>query len=41
MGPLEFLDDRILAVADFASRYMLGYDTEWIPVGYDISRDGR
>ncbi len=40
VGPLEFLNDRILAVADFASRYMLGYDTEWIPVGYDISRDG-
>lgn len=40
VGPLEFLNDRILTVANFASRYMLGYDTEWIPVGYDISRDG-
>lgn len=41
VGPYEFLDDRILAAADYFSRFMLGYDTPWIPSAYDISRDGQ
>lgn len=40
VGPYEFLDDRILATADYFWRFMLGYDTEWTPVGYAISADG-
>ncbi|MFT3788656.1 MAG: hypothetical protein QM770_21205 [Tepidisphaeraceae bacterium] len=41
VGPYEFLDDRILAAADFFCRFMLGYDTPWVPVAYDIAPDGR
>lgn len=40
VGPFEFLDDRILKVADYACRWILGYDTRWIPVAYDIAPDG-
>ncbi|MBV9128326.1 MAG: hypothetical protein JO117_09600, partial [Verrucomicrobia bacterium] len=41
VGAYEFLDDRILAASDFFFRFMLGYDTPWIPAAYDISKDGR
>ncbi|WP_157000904.1 discoidin domain-containing protein [Agromyces laixinhei] len=40
VGPYEFLDDRILAAADYFWKYMLGYDIDWTPVGYAISPDG-
>lgn len=40
VGPYEFLDDRILAAADQFCRFMLGYDTPWIPVAYDIGPRG-
>ncbi|WP_413378258.1 discoidin domain-containing protein [Paenibacillus taichungensis] len=40
LGPYEFLDDRILAAADFFWQFMLGYDTPWTPVAYAISPDG-
>ncbi|MFB9660190.1 putative Ig domain-containing protein [Glycomyces mayteni] len=40
VGPYEFLDDRLLKAADYFWQYMLGYDTEWTPVGYAISPDG-
>ncbi|WP_442576371.1 PxKF domain-containing protein [Microbacterium sp. F51-2R] len=40
VGPYEFLDDRILAAADYFWKYMLGYDVDWMPVGYAISPDG-
>ena len=40
VGPFEFLDDRILKVADYAARWILGYDTRWIPVPYDMAPDG-
>ena len=40
VGPYEFLDDRILAAADYFWKFMLGYDIEWSPVGYAISPDG-
>jgi hypothetical protein len=40
VGPFEFLDDRILKVADYAARWILGYDTRWIPVAYDMAPDG-
>jgi len=36
VGPYEFLGDRILAAADFLCRYMLGYETPWVPVAYDL-----
>ena len=32
VGPYEFLDNRILKAADFFARFMIGYDTPWIPV---------
>jgi hypothetical protein len=40
VGPYEFLDDRILAAADYFWQFMLGYETPWTPVGYAISPDG-
>ncbi|MBA4865320.1 putative Ig domain-containing protein [Streptomyces sp. PSKA54] len=40
VGPYEFLDNRILDAADYFWQFMLGYDTEWTPVGYAISPDG-
>ncbi|MCP5544857.1 MAG: hypothetical protein H7A49_13225 [Akkermansiaceae bacterium] len=40
VGPYEFLDDRILAIADHFCRFMLGYDTPWIPTPSDIAPDG-
>ncbi|WP_228745101.1 discoidin domain-containing protein [Paenibacillus sp. S150] len=40
VGPYEFLDDRILAAADYFWQYMLGYDTVFTPVPYAISPDG-
>ncbi|MFC7598384.1 putative Ig domain-containing protein [Terrabacter sp. GCM10028922] len=40
VGPYEFLDDRILAAADYFWSFMLGNDTEWTPVAYAISPDG-
>ena len=40
VGPYEFLNDRILAAANYFWQYMLGYDTPWVPVPYSISPDG-
>lgn len=40
VGPYEFLNDRILAAANFFSQFTLGYDTPWTPVAYAISPDG-
>jgi large repetitive protein len=41
VGPYEFLDDRILAAADYFCRYMLGYDTPWISVAHNIGPKGE
>ncbi len=41
VGPYEFLDDRILAASDSFCRFMLGYDTPWVPAPYDIGADGK
>ncbi|MBW7452960.1 discoidin domain-containing protein [Paenibacillus sepulcri] len=40
VGYYEFLDDRVLAAADFFWKYMLGYDTHWVPVPFSIFPDG-
>ncbi len=40
VGPYEFLNDRILAAADHFCRFMLGYDTPWIPTPSHIAPDG-
>jgi len=40
VGPYEFLNDRILTAADHFCRFMLGFDTPWIPTPSDIARDG-
>ena len=40
VGLYEFLDDRILAAADHFCRFMLGYDTPWIPTPSHIAPDG-
>jgi large repetitive protein len=39
--PYDFLNDRILAAADYFCRYMLGYDTPWIPVAHNIESNGK
>jgi hypothetical protein len=41
VGPYEFFDDRILAAADHFCRFMLGYETPWIPTPSDIGPDGN
>lgn len=41
VGPYDFLDDRILAIADHFCRFMLGYDTPWIPTPSDIGPGGE
>ncbi|HEY8903575.1 MAG TPA: putative Ig domain-containing protein, partial [Chthoniobacterales bacterium] len=40
VGPYEFLNDRILTAVDHFCRFMLGYDTPWIPTPSDIDRNG-
>lgn len=40
VGYYEFLDDRVLTAADFFWKYMLGYDTPWVPVPFSIFPDG-
>lgn len=41
VGPYEFLNDRTLAAADYFCRFMLGYDTPWVPVASDIDSSGQ
>ncbi|WP_439510865.1 discoidin domain-containing protein [Marinimicrobium koreense] len=36
----EFLNDRILAAANYFWQYMLGYETEWVPTPFSIFPDG-
>ncbi|CAN7356564.1 discoidin domain-containing protein [Pseudoduganella sp. LjRoot289] len=40
VGPYEFLSDRILDAADYWGRYMLGYDTPWVPTAAYSNADG-
>ncbi|MDF7808366.1 putative Ig domain-containing protein [Pontiellaceae bacterium B12219] len=41
VGPYEFMNNRLLEGAEYVSRYMLGYDTPWIPSPSDIDSDGE
>ncbi|WP_018752019.1 putative Ig domain-containing protein [Paenibacillus sanguinis] len=41
VGPYEFLNDRILAAADYFWKYMLGYDTSWVPVVFSSDENGK
>lgn len=41
VGPYEFLNDRILAAANYFWKFMLGYDTPWIPVVYSSDENGN
>ena len=41
VGPYEFLDDRILAAANQYCRFMLGYETPWVPAPCDIAPNGE
>ncbi|MCU4675925.1 discoidin domain-containing protein [Catenovulum sp. 2E275] len=40
VGIYEFLDNRILAAGDYFWRYMLGYQTDWVPTPFSIFNDG-
>jgi hypothetical protein len=40
VDPYDFLNDRILAAANYFWQYMLGYDTPWTPVAYSYNTDG-
>ncbi len=40
VGPMEFLNDRILTAANYFWQYMLGLDTPWTPVPYAYNPDG-
>ncbi|QYR19338.1 putative Ig domain-containing protein [Paenibacillus sp. sptzw28] len=41
VGPYEFLDNRILKAADLFARFMIGYDTPWIPVAAHTDANGN
>jgi large repetitive protein len=41
VGPYEFLNDRILATANYFWKYMLGNDTSWTPVPYVNDENGN
>jgi hypothetical protein len=41
VGPFEFFDNRILKAADYFARYMLGYDTPWVPVAAHTDLSGN
>ncbi len=40
VGPYEFLNDRILDATEYFSRYMLGYDTPWVPTAAHTDSTG-
>lgn len=41
VGPLDFLDNRILAVTDYFCRFMLGYETPWVPLASSMDKNGK
>ncbi len=40
VGPYEFMDDRLLAVHELWSTFMVGYDIPWVPVAMSVNPDG-
>ena len=40
VGPYEFLNDRILDGTEFFARYMIGYETPWVPTASHTDPDG-
>ncbi len=40
VGPYEFLNDRILDATEYFARYMMGYDTPWVPTAAHTAPDG-
>ena len=41
VGPYEFLNDRILDAAENFGKFMLGYDTPWVPVAAHTDANGN
>ncbi|MDQ0897847.1 LamG-like jellyroll fold domain-containing protein [Paenibacillus sp. V4I7] len=41
VGPYEFLNDRILDAAEYFAKFMIGYDTPWIPVAAHTDVNGN
>ena len=41
VGPFEFLKDRILAATEYFCRFMLGYETPWVPLASSMDKNGK
>jgi hypothetical protein len=41
VGPYEFLNDRILDATEYFARFMMGYDTPWVPTAAHTDASGN
>ncbi|MEO7577851.1 MAG: discoidin domain-containing protein [Massilia sp.] len=41
VGPYDYLNDRVLAATELFARFMMGYETPWIPVAAHTDPDGN